>query len=320
MTSLEAGIAAIVADAEAAFDGEVWPPHALDDEVKPDEQVGIYLGNAGMLWALRRLGSRLDVPIATALVRGDPSLLVGETGVLLVTRADDARLQELVDGNAENPTWELLWGSPGTMIAARHAGLDAARSAELLVAHRDDEGLWTQVIGGRPARYIGAGHGFAGNVFALRGAMADDELRPWVESVLRAHAVWDDDTVNWPPLPGRDADRVQWCHGAPGIVVTLGELMPEDLLLAAAERTWRAGPLEKGPGLCHGTAGNGYALLKTYAITGDAKWLERARSFAAAALGQTQQRYSLFTGDIGAALFAQACLEEDARFPILDVL
>ena len=320
MTSLEAGIAAIVADAEAAFDGTVWPPHALDDEVNPDEQVGIYLGNAGMLWALRRLGSTLAVPIAIDLVRDDPSLLVGETGVLLVTRADDARLQELIDANAENPTWEMLWGSPGTMIAARHAGLDAARSAELLVAHRDEEGLWTQAIGGKPARYLGAGHGFAGNIFALRGYVADDELRLWVESVLRAFAVWEDGAVNWPAIPGMDTERVQWCHGAPGMIVTLGELMPEELLLGAAECTWRKGPLKKGPGLCHGTAGNGYALLKTFALTGDPKWLECARSFAAAALGQVQQRYSLFTGDIGAALFAQACLEEDARFPILDVL
>jgi hypothetical protein len=317
--TLEAGIAAIVADAEAAFDGRVWPPHELDDEVTPEDQVGVYLGNAGMLWALRKLGSTLDVPVDREVLRDDPALLVGETGVLLVTRDDDTRLQSLIDANAENPTWELLWGSPGTMIAARHAGLDAARSAELLVAQRDDGGLWTQTIGGKPARYLGAPHGFAGNILALRGYMADDELQPWVESVLREHAVWDDGAVNWPPLPGRDADRVQWCHGAPGIVATVGDLMPDDLLLAAAECTWRNGPLEKGPGLCHGTAGNGYALLKTHEVTGDTLWLERARVFATAALGQLQNRYSLMTGDIGAALFAQACLDVDPRFPILDV-
>jgi lantibiotic modifying enzyme len=138
--------------------------------------------------------------------------------------------------------------------------------------------------------------------------------------VLREHAVWDGDCVNWPPGPGHPPDRVQWCHGAPGIVATLGDLMPEDLLLAGAETTWRNGPLEKGPGLCHGTAGNGYALLKTYAVTGNEIWLERARSFALAALDQLQHRYSLYTGDVGAALFAQACIDADPRFPIVDVL
>ena len=55
-------------------------------------------------------------------------------------------------------------------------------------------------------------------------------------------------------------------------------------------------------------------------MTGDERWLERARSFAVAAFGQLQHRYSLMTGDIGAALYAQACLDADPRFPILDVL
>lgn len=318
MSTLEEGIAAIVADAEAAFDGALWPPHELDDEVLPFEQVGIYLGNAGMLWALRRLGSTLEVPIAVELVRDDDGLLVGEAGVLLVTRDDDARLQELIHANAEDPANDLLWGSPGTLLAARHAGLDAGRSAEVLLARVEPDGIWTEDLRGSVGRYLGAAHGFAGNVHALRGHVPDDELRAWVESVLRAHAIWDGDTVNWPPIPGRAAERVQWCHGAPGIVATIGDLMPEDLLVAAAECTWRNGPLEKGPGLCHGTAGNGYALLKAYTLTGEAKWLDRARAFAADALAHTQKRYSLFTGDVGAALFAQSCLEEDARFPILD--
>jgi lantibiotic modifying enzyme len=52
------------------------------------------------------------------------------------------------------------------------------------------------------------------------------------------------------------------------------------VLLAGGELTWRAGPLVKGAGLCHGTAGNGYAFLKLFARTGDERWLERARRFA----------------------------------------
>jgi lanthionine synthetase-like protein len=327
-------VAAVVADAEAALDGCVWPAHPLDDEVRPDEQTTLYLGAAGMIWALRRLGSSLDLDAlaAAALERyretpnlEEPaSLFAGETSLLLLTRSDDERLRELIAGNERNPSWELLWGSTGTILAARAVGLDreADRSAETLLAQRDDDGLWTQHFTkyGHTARYLGPAHGFAGNVHALRGHIADDELRSWIERVLRAHAVWDGETVNWPPILGADTDRVQWCHGAPGIVSTLGDLLPDDLLLAGAETTWRTGPLEKGPGLCHGTAGNGYALLKTHALTGDEVWLERARSFALAALDQLQQRYSLMTGDIGAALFAQACIDADPRFPILDLL
>ena len=49
---------------------------------------------------------------------------------------------------------------------------------------------------------------------------------------------------------------------------------------------WEAGPLAKGYGLCHGTAGNGYAFLALHRRTGDARWLERARAFAMHAIGQ----------------------------------
>ena len=102
------------------------------------------------------------------------------------------------------------------------------------------------------------------------------------------------------------------------------------LLLAGAELIWRAGAHcdGKGHGLCHGTSGNGFALLKAFARTGNERWLERARRFAVHALAQAERiatangrrRYSLFTGDVGTALFAAACLDLDARFPIIDVM
>jgi hypothetical protein len=293
--------------------------HPADDEVTRDDALTVYLGAAGMLWGLRRLGSAIELELPHDVA--DPGLLVGAAGILAITRADDERLQELVDANERNPTWELLWGSPGTILAAKAAGLEWRPSAEILTDEWERSGgLWTQTILGTEVQYLGPAHGFAGNVHALRGFLSDDELRTRIEPVLRTHAVWDDDTVNWPPSPGRAPDRVQWCHGAPGIVTTLGDLLPEDLLLAAAELTWRTGPLEKGQGLCHGTAGNGFALLRTWELTGDEVWLERAQTFADAALAQCDHRYSLFTGDLGAALLARACETKDARFPIMDVL
>jgi len=330
------GIAAIVAETEAALDGTVWPLHPRDndDEFIPADLTTLYLGAGGMVWALRRLGSSLDVDALAAAVLAryreaqnddDPgSLFLGETGLLALTRTDDDRLAELVAANERHPAWEVLYGSPGTILAAQAAGLadEAQRSADILIEEweRHDWGLWDCVLMGHEFQSIGPAHGFAGNVHVLRAYIDDDVLRARIEHVLRKYAVWDGTAVNWPPGPGHPLDRIQWCHGAPGIVATLGDLMAEDLLLGGAETTWRHGPLDKGPGLCHGTAGNGYALLKTHAVTGDEIWLERARSFAMDALGQLQQRHSLYTGDIGAALYAQACIDVDARFPIMDVL
>jgi Lanthionine synthetase C-like protein len=346
-------IASIVQDAERSLVDGVWPNHPLDDDVEddplPDGLTAIYLGAAGMLWALHALGSTLDLAsLADGALRryrerpdtgkDVPSLLAGESGILLVATLLGAssdhreRLRERIVENERNPTWELMWGSPGTMLAARVAGLDAEyeRSAAALLAEWDasDDGIWTQELYGRTSRYMGPVHGFAGNVHALRGYLSDDDLRHRIEGPLRRMAVAGDGLVNWLPYVGAERpNRLQWCHGAPGMVATLGDLMPRDLLVDGAELTWRAGPLLKGAGLCHGTAGNGYALLRAHALTGDREWLERARRFAVHALEQVERareehgrgRFTLFTGDVGAALFARSCLDVDPRFPTMDV-
>jgi hypothetical protein len=343
------GIEAIVAEAEGAMRDAAWPAHPLDeddDDPLPPAPTTVYLGAAGMIWALHALGSQLDLAALAdqTLDRyrarpdwGDdvPSLLMGESGILLVSRAvgggfDGERLRARIRENVRNETWELMWGSPGTIVAARVAGFDDEwrDSCEVLAGEWDREsGLWTQQLNGSTRRFIGPVHGFAGNVHALRGALPDEALRAGVAATLRRLAVVENGVANWPPVEGGELTRTQWCHGAPGLVATLGDLMPEDLLVQGTELTWRAGPLVKGPGLCHGTAGNGYAFLRAHAVTGEDVWLERARRFAMHALEQVERerafhgrgRYTLFTGDVGAALYAQACIDVDPRFPTMDV-
>jgi hypothetical protein len=127
---------------------------------------------------------------------------------------------------------------------------------------------------------------------------------------------------------------VQFCSGAPGVVACMAGLRDggsrpsfDALLLEAGELVWRAGPTTKFPVLCHGVVGAGYAFLKLYARTGDARWLARARAFAmhgidraARALEQYGQRkYSLWTGDLGLAVFLWDCVQGNAQLPTLDV-
>jgi hypothetical protein len=149
---------------------------------------------------------------------------------------------------------------------------------------------------------------------------------------VRELAVVDGELAQWPGLADREIERkpVQWCHGSPGVVTSLRHLPTDDrtdaLLIAGGELTWRAGGLRKGVGLCHGTAGNAYALLALHARTGDERWLARARAFAMDAAADVARRRhddgrgrcSLFTGDIGVALLLRACLTGDARFPLLE--
>ena len=108
------------------------------------------------------------------------------------------------------------------------------------------------------------------------------------------------------------------------MVATAAPYLDEELLLAGAELTWRAGAHreEKGAGLCHGTSGNGYALLKTFERTGDERWLERARSFAVHALAQAERSGPAGTRSSPAASASPSSRRRassaDPRFPVLD--
>ena len=345
---VEDAIRAIVADAEAAFDGERWPWHPSDG----DEEWGfsdVYIGGAGIIWALDELGSTGWGDAAVSFVdhyRARPSpwdeepvetsYHFGEAGIALVAfrLTRDAgvaeRVHELVLAGLGSEANEVMYGTPGSMLVAEamlawtgEPRWDEAwrAAAGRVEAARDADGLWTSRIGGHAGRYLGPAHGYAGNVraFANRGSA------PLVD--LERYVLRDGELANWPPCDGSRPDemRVQWCHGAPGLVATLGDLLDLELALAGGELTWRAGPLANGPGLCHGTAGNAYAFLVLHRRTGDGLWLERARAFAMHAIGQVERerravgrgRYSLFTGDIGVALFLRHLLDGEDRFPTM---
>jgi hypothetical protein len=266
-----------------------------------------------------------------------PSYWAGESGIGLVAfrLTGDAgiadRVHELVLANLDSPANEVMWGTPGTLLVAEAmlewtAGEprweDAWATSAEHVLGAVDGGLWTQRIYGREFRFLGPAHGCAGNVRALFGNRGPVPLIDFEPYLLREGGL-----VNWLPVEGARPDeiRVQWCHGAPGMVATLGDLLDLELAVGGGELTWRAGPLAKGPGLCHGTAGSAYAFLVLHRRTGDDRWLDRARAFAMHAIGQVEReravvgrgRYSLFTGDVGVALFLRHLLDGEDRFPTM---
>jgi hypothetical protein len=377
---VRARIRAIVADADEALRGPklLWKADPWDSWRATSPMKNLYVGGAGMLWGLaelRRRGhaetkldlaalavsnlerfrARPDLLRAAAWqlpTRAESSLMLGEGGILLVAYsqapspdvADD--LLARVRANVDNEAVEVMWGSPGTLIAARlmHEWTGDGRwrdacdeTVEALWAARDEEGLWESRLYGQQFRSLTPPHGLVGNVQALRPHL-DAERRARVEreaaAALERTAVVEDGLANWPTRVGRGLEgpdgeiRVQWCGGSPGIVIAAADYLDEELLLAGAELPWRTGPknLDKGPGICHGTSGNGYAFLKTFERTGDERWLDRARRFAVHALEQVERlrkqrgggRYSLWTGDAGVALYAADCLDARAAYPFFD--
>ena len=377
-------IAAIVADMENAIgDDTTWPAHPLDDPGDPPGRYkSLYLGSAGVLWALWHLrqrgfaSPRLDLghlimrTYEAYLAQPDmgevvPSYFLGEAGILAAAfRMTGAprfadRLAAVVEGNVGHPTNEALWGAPGTMTAALHM-LDWTRDSawrKLVLANVEDLWsswrrsphapchLWTQDLYGNVVQLVGAGHGFAGNAYPLLRAAAHlaperrETLYARCVETLRATGRFEHGTANWPqgvglPRPGRTQLLVQWCHGAPGIVTSLAPFPAAEsaeldaMLLQAGATVWEAGPLAKGFGICHGTAGNGLAFLALHHRSGAEIWLERARRFAMHAIRQYEAmrqhhgrgRFTLWTGDAGLALYLAQCVEEKAGVPTLDYL
>jgi hypothetical protein len=230
----------------------------------------------------------------------------------------------------------------------RWAELWSLGAERLLAEWRYDEALgawlWTQLLSGHEAPYVGAAHGLVGNVRVLLGggALLPAERRDMVErravETLARLAVVEHGRANWPGIAGRslvanDRIRVQWCHGAAGVLTAMWDAARDDdawsdLLLAAGRLVWEVGPLRDAPGLCHGTAGNAYALLALWRRTGDDEWLERARAFAQHAAGQVEERvarighgwHSLYTGDEGVAVCLASCIAGDERLPVVDRL
>jgi hypothetical protein len=359
-------IGRIVVDADAAFDPEqLWPAEEWDVYLATPPLKNLYVGASGVIWALDALRRRglveTAIDLSAAALRtlklwrelpdyarwesvpeaAASALLTGESGPLIVAwrLAPSAELADelyaRVRENVGNEAVEVMFGAPGTMLAARamHEWTGEERwaeawqeSAESVWAARDDDGLWTNRLYGETFRSLTAPHGLVGIVLALRPDPRRDQLERETADALAGLAVRENGLVNWPTREVTDEPRLvlQWCSGAPGIVASASSYLDEELFLGGAELTWQAGPsaMEKGSGICHGTAGSGHAFLKVFQRTGDELWLERARRFAMHALGQVERRgfgrYSLWTGDAGVALYAADCIDGVGRYPVLE--
>lgn len=181
-------------------------------------------------------------------------------------------------------------------------------------------------------RYWGAAHGLAGilNValhFPLAGDDAEDVRETLHYMVARRFA----HSGNYPSSEGNPRDRlVQWSHGAGGMVITLSkaaQVFPDvrefrDAAVEAGEVVWKRG-LNRKAGLCDGIAGNAYAFLSLYRLTGEKVYVDRARAFAgflyhnpAKLVACGDNTCSLFQGLAGVAcLWFDLISPESARFP-----
>ncbi|GAB4847260.1 LanC-like protein gcl1 [Ancistrocladus abbreviatus] len=187
-------------------------------------------------------------------------------------------------------------------------------------------------------RYWGAAHGLAGILHVLLHFPLSEEDARDVKGTLRymmsnrfPHS------GNYPSAEGNPRDTlVNWSHGATNMAITLckaSQVFPNerdfrDAAIGAGEVVWKSG-LVKKVGLADGAAGNAYAFLSLYRLTGETIYLERAKAFATFLYhnarklmneehshGADDHAYSLFLGLAGTAcLWLDLLSPEKSRFP-----
>lgn len=189
-------------------------------------------------------------------------------------------------------------------------------------------------------RYWGAAHGLAGIMHMLM----DFELKPdECEDVKETLKYMIKNRFPSGNYPASEEDRkrdvlIHWCHGAPGIALTLakaakvfGDKAFLEAAIDAAEVVWNRGLLRR-VGICHGISGNAYAFLALYQLTGNAEFLYRAKAFGCFLLDRAHKLmskgemhagdspYSLFEGIGGMAyLFLDMVEPASARFPAYEL-
>lgn len=346
----------------------------------------LYEGGLGVLWGIHYVSHALDFDVdfsvsdvaqtiyrdfenfesrtlgQTGVKNFEASYFLGRSGSLnTLQKLDPVRysdyqqqLIKIAHSNLNNPTLEVLWGGPGSILPILN-NLERAPSEQTLsqlfltqfdclmdaLIEAEDYGCmaWRQDLYGNQVRLSGSGHGFAGNVYPfLRGQdflpnAKREFLRETTVNTLIKTATVESDLTNWMPSldgdrPGRPSYLVQWCHGAPGIIMAVNDIPAgystelDSLLIKAGELVWTAGPLQKGPGLCHGTDGNGWSFLKLFERTGDELWLQRARAFGVHAMTQYIAKetpiHEFWTGDSSLAPYLFACEHGISRVPLWD--
>jgi hypothetical protein len=225
----------IVCDALDHFDRErFWPAHPREDGVA-DGNTTLYCGAAGVIWALEYLarigatGTRHDFrPVLPRLMDASRaefaqqaysnhgSLLLGDMGTALVAvRVDPSpaiadAIYARANANTALPIRELMWGMPGSMLAcifmseatgeSRWRAMYEVQAARLLdqLEETDDGPLWTQDLYGSHRRWLGAVHGYAGNMIPLVRGWA------WLTDAQRARVA---DAIPRTPVPQCLAQR-----------------------------------------------------------------------------------------------------------------
>ncbi|KAF7633150.1 hypothetical protein Mgra_00007429 [Meloidogyne graminicola] len=186
--------------------------------------------------------------------------------------------------------------------------------------------------------YLGAAHGVSGILQTLlcfwnflndSSKIAVKQSVDWYLSIQ----MQDGNFPSGTDRIGKKEELIHWCHGATGVLHMLlaAHLIFKDTkylqsAIRCANLIWERGILCKGPGICHGVAGSGYAFLLLYRQTNENEWLDKAKTFALIMMSEEfnnaartpDNPFSLFEGWAGSLCFLIDLITPmKAQFPLL---
>jgi hypothetical protein len=238
----------------------------IDEESYPP---GLYVGLAGLAWALDLLGfpdraaQAIDLAYRSPLVHEGPDVFFGAAGLGLASL--------------------YFWGRTGDPRHLDHARQAAAALAA--AAKTDEDGPhWINADGGRYYGYAHGGSGIAYFFLRLHQATGDPALLQAARDALEAEiarAIHQDDYVVWERSANDTLRSPYWRYGAAGVgsvlirfAVALGEERYRDLAVKAAR--YVSAKYVVLPSQFVGLSGMGEFLLDMYHLTGDGSHLDDA--------------------------------------------
>ncbi|CAI9089435.1 OLC1v1024008C1 [Oldenlandia corymbosa var. corymbosa] len=185
----------------------------------------------------------------------------------------------------------------------------------------------------------GAAHGLAGIMHVLMHFNLQENQQKEVKETLLYMIKKRLPSGTYPLCEEEKGDLlVHWCHGAPGVALTLvkaaeffGDKVFAKAAVDAGKVVWERGLLEH-VGICHGISGNAYVFHALYRLTGSPEFRFKAKSFACFLLDRGQKLlaegevrggdhpFSLFEGIGGMAyLFLDMVQPATAKIPAYEV-
>ncbi|KAL2068464.1 hypothetical protein VTL71DRAFT_16562 [Oculimacula yallundae] len=232
-------------------------------------------GKSPQEWAVAYLNlGQEDVPPLTDESCGITNEYLASNALKACVFKDEKYAKRVLDVLRDlktDATWcEWLKGRAGATYLLRmmkHGLPDLSTEIQIVIKQMIEEILPQQPWSWDGRQYLGTVHGDIGIITQI--VLSDPTYAPQLRDKLASLITQQGEDGNWPVVPDKDIGLVQFCHGAPGMIISLLAIRPyfpgldqeiENAIVRGRQCIWERGLLVKEPNICHGITGNALPL------------------------------------------------------------